>query len=98
MSIAQQAPPTRRGVSRKTSRPLSGVDAHDAAAAGLAGLLVLSFGLSDGGYFGRGYTTLTVLLAAVGALVVVAGVASRPSRAATAVLGAMSLLAAWVGL
>ena len=70
----------------------------DAAAAALAALLVLAVGLTDGGYYGRAYTELTVLLAAGTLLAIVGGLPARPSRGGVGVLGAMTLLSVWVAL
>ena len=68
----------------------------DVAAPALAALLVLSVGLTDGGYYGGVNSELTVLLAAAALLAAVGGSRPRPTRTAIAVLGAMTLLTAWI--
>jgi hypothetical protein len=70
----------------------------DVSAFALAALLVLSFGLTDGGYYGKAYTELTVLLSAAALLAVVGEFRPRLSRGGVAVLGAMALLTVWVAL
>jgi hypothetical protein len=69
-----------------------------ASASALAALLLLSVGLTDGGYYGSAYTELTLLLGAAALLAIVARLRARLSRAGVAVLGAMALLTAWVAL
>ena len=68
------------------------------AAGALGALLPLSVGLTDGGYFGRVDTPLTIAFAAVAGLAVVTGAAARPSGAALGLLGLLGLLAAWTAL
>jgi O-antigen ligase len=68
------------------------------AAAALAALLVLSVGLTDGGYYGQAYTALTILLCSGSLLAVLGGVARRPSRAASSTLAALGFLTAWSAL
>jgi O-antigen ligase/polysaccharide polymerase Wzy-like membrane protein len=77
---------------------LAAIRIHDMAAAGLAAVLVLSVGLTDGGYYGHAYTALTVLLCAGSLLAVLGGVTRRPSRAAIATLAVLGFLTAWIGL
>ena len=79
-------------------RSLAAIRIHDVAAAGLAAVLVLSVGLTDGGYYGHAYTALTVLLGAGSLLAVLGGVTRRPSRVAMATLVLLGLLTAWMGL
>ena len=70
-----------------------------AGAAALGMLLVLPLGLSDGGYYGRSLTALTLALAAGAALVLLRPLeARRPSRTLTAAVFALALLSAWVAL
>jgi O-antigen ligase len=80
------------------SRSLDSLGVHDLAAAALAALLVLSVGLTDGGYYGHAYTALTVLLCAGSLLAVLGGVARRPSRAASSTLALLGFLTAWSAL
>ena len=72
--------------------------AHDAGAAGLGALLVLPLGLSDGGYFGRSFTALTVALAAIAALALAGGTTTRLSAAFLAAAVSLALLSAWVAV
>ena len=65
------------------------------AAAGLGAFLVLAVGFTDGGYYGRAATALTLAFAAVAALGVLHGGTTRLSRAGLTVLAA---LVALVGL
>jgi O-antigen ligase/polysaccharide polymerase Wzy-like membrane protein len=69
-----------------------------AAAAALAALAVLPLGLADGGYFGRSFTTLTVALAAAGALALLRLDIRLPSLAFAVTGGALVLLTGWVAL
>ncbi len=80
---------TRAGVSRKA------LDLGAGGAAGLAGLLVVSVGFTDGGYYGRSSTALSVALATASGLMALVSGAVRPSRAALATVGALGLLAGW---
>lgn len=70
----------------------------DVAALSLGAFLVLSVGLTDGGYYGRATSKLAILLVAAALLAVVAGVRPRPSRPFAAQLAAMALLTVWIGL
>jgi O-Antigen ligase len=79
-------------------RSLAAIRTHDIAAAGLAAVLVLSVGLTDGGYYGHAYTALTVLLCAASLLAVLGRVTRRPSRAAISTLASLGFLSVWIGL
>ena len=68
------------------------------AAAGLGAFLVLAVGLTDGGYYGRAATALTLAFAAVAALGVLHGAPRRLSRAGLTVVAALVLLVGWVAL
>ena len=75
------------------------MDGRGAGVAALGMLLVLPLGLSDGGYYGRSLTALTLALAAGAALVLLRPLeARRPSRTLTAAVFALALLSAWVAL
>jgi O-antigen ligase len=80
------------------SPSLASIGIHDMAAAGLAAVLVLSVGLTDGGYYGHAYTALTVLLCAASLLAVLGRVTRRPSRAAISTLASLGFLSIWIGL
>jgi len=80
------------------SPSLASIGIHDMAAAGLAAVLVLSVGLTDGGYYGHAYTALTVLLCAASLLAVLGRVTRRPSRAAISTLASLGFLSVWIGL
>lgn len=73
-------------------------DGRTATAAALALLLILPLGLSDGGYFGRSSTALTVALAAGAGLGLLRSRESRVSGAFVATTTSLGLLAAWVAL
>ena len=79
-------------------RSLDAIRTHDIAAAGLAAVLVLSVGLTDGGYYGHAYTALTGLLCAASLLAVLGRVTRRPSRAAISTLASLGFLSVWIGL
>ena len=68
------------------------------AAAGLAALLVLPLGLSDGGYFGRALVTMTVALGAMAGLALVVSPPRAVPRALLVTALALLAFAAWVGL
>jgi peptidoglycan/LPS O-acetylase OafA/YrhL len=57
-------------------------DPRALAAAGLGAFLVLAVGFTDGGYYGRAATTLTLAFAAVAALGLLHGGGRRLSRPA----------------
>jgi O-antigen ligase len=78
------------------ARPRLGL--RSAATAGLALLLVLPFGLTDGGYYGRSYLELSLALAALSGIAVVTESAGRLSRSVVGMAGALGLLAGWVAL
>ena len=80
------------------SSSLASIGIHDPAAAALGAVLVLSVGLTDGGYYGQAYTALTILLCAGSLLAVLGGVAGRPSAAASSTLAVLGLLTAWTAL
>jgi O-antigen ligase len=61
-------------------------------------LLVLPLGLSDGGYFGRSYTTLTLAFGAIAGLAVVRRTDIRLPVAFVATATALALLGCWVAL
>lgn len=83
---------------RANPRPLASIRTHEMAAAALAAVLVLSVGLTDGGYYGHAYTALTILLCAGSLLAVLGGVARPPSRAARSTLALFGFLTAWSAL
>ena len=95
-TVAASGAAAVRRIGRDTRRRVDTVS--DVAASALAALLVLSVGLTDGGYYGRAYTEVTVLLGAGALFAIVGGFRLRPSRAGVAVLGAMALLTIWVAL
>ena len=68
------------------------------AAVGLGMVLVVPLGLSDGGYFGRSTTSLTVALAAAATLALVRPFEASRSPAFLSTALALGLLAAWVSL
>ena len=68
------------------------------AAVGLAALLVLPLGLSDGGYFGRALVTMTVALGAVAGLALLVSPPRVIPRALLATAVALLSFAAWVCL
>jgi len=68
------------------------------AAAGLGAFLVLAVGFTDGGYYGRAATALTLAFAAAAALGLVHGGSRLPSRAGLTVLAALVALSGWVAL
>lgn len=72
------------------------LDRQSAAAAGLGACLVLSVGLSDGGYYGRVSTALTGAFAAIAALGAIHGI--RPTRAGMATLVVLLSLVGWTAL
>ena len=69
-----------------------------AAAVALAGSLVLPLGLTDGGYFGRSTTALTVALCATAMLALLEVEGARPSRALMLTSFGLALLASWIAL
>jgi O-antigen ligase len=71
-------------------------DRRTLSAGALGATLVLSVGLTDGGYYGRETTVLTLAFAAVALLGAMHG--GRLSRAGTTALGALSALLAWTAL
>ena len=81
-----------------TLRDLGRSARRRAAAAGLAALLVLPLGLSDGGYFGRALVTMTVALAATAGLALLVSPPRAVPRAFLVTTLALLSLAAWVGL
>ena len=68
------------------------------AAAGLGAFLVLAVGFTDGGYYGRAATALTLAFAAVAALGLLHGGSRLPSRAGLTVLAALVALTGWIAL
>jgi O-antigen ligase len=67
--------------------------------AGALGLfLPLCVGLTDGGFYGRASTPLTVAFGAIVGLAVLTNVAARPSVSALAMLALLATLAAWIAL
>ena len=70
----------------------------DVAVVALGALLVLPLGLSDGGYFGRSLTALTLALGATAALGLLRSAGLLLSNELVAAAVALALLAAWVGL
>jgi O-antigen ligase len=74
------------------------VPRRELAAGALGALLPLSVGLTDGGYFGRVDTPLTVAFGAVVGLAAVTGAASRPSGTARVMFVLLGMLAAWTAL
>ena len=83
---------------REIPRSLAAIGIHDMAAAGLAALHVLSVGLTDGGYYGRSATPLTVAFVAIVGLAAITKGVSALSRAGLATLGLLAAFAAWTAL
>jgi len=65
---------------------------------GLAAMLVLPFGLSDGGYFGHSLTALTLAVGAIAGLGVLRTSVVRATWALTATTLSLGLLTLWVAL
>lgn len=85
-----------RRLHASTTVPRHRLELGAPAAAGLAVLLVLSVGLTDGGYYGRSTSALTVALASVAALTALLAGAARLGRAGAAMLASLVLLTGWV--
>ena len=68
------------------------------AAVALAALLVVPLGLSDGGYFGRSTTSLTLALAAAAALALIGPFEAPHSLAFRSTALGLGLLTGWVAL
>ena len=68
------------------------------AGVSVGALLVVPMGLADGGYFGRGWTALSVALASIAILTVVQTGVPRLGRAALLVLAVIGSLTVWIGL
>jgi len=79
-------------------RPASGGRVRGVATASLAALIVVPFGLIDGGYFGRSFTAMTIALGSAGALAFLVSAALRVSRGIIATGVALALLGCWVAL
>ncbi|MFN8224957.1 MAG: O-antigen ligase family protein [Gaiellales bacterium] len=60
--------------------------------------LVLSVGLTDGGYYARSWTLLTVAALALGALGALAWPDSRPARPALTILGTLVAFGCWTAV
>ena len=58
----------------------------------------MPLGLSDGGYFGRSITPVTIALAAAAGLVLLRAPVATPSRSSVVTVLGLGLLAAWVAL
>ena len=61
-------------------------------------LLVVPMGLADGGYFGRGWTALSVVLVSIAILTVVQAGVVRLGRAALLAVVALGALTVWITL
>lgn len=81
-----------------TQESRSGTRSLAAAAISLAGLLVLSVGLTDGGYSGRTSSALTAVFAAVALLGALAGLRPRLGIAGISTFASLGLLLVWIAL
>jgi len=81
---------------RHVGRGFAPIDRDAVTAAGLGVFLVMSVGLTDGGYYGRASSALTVACASAAALGAIHG--GRPSRGGLLALAVLGALAAWTAL